>query len=121
MKRALIAALYVAGFAACDSSTLFKHAEQQAPVPAAHAKAPEAKETASTIHPNIALAARVKRALESQAKILAAGIDVTAADGAVALWGTAATAEERDRASRVAGKIAGVKSVQNKMAVVKGS
>ena len=121
MKRALIAALYVAGFAACDSSTLFKHAEQQAPVPAAQAKAPEAKETASTIHPNIALAARVKRALESEAKILAAGIDVTAEDGAVTLWGTAASAGERARAAKLASNVDGVKSVENRIAVVKGS
>jgi hypothetical protein len=88
-----------------------------APAPVAVAKAPEAPKS----DPNKELAERVKRALEGEAKIQAAGIDVTATDGAVTLWGTAATAAERDRAARAAGKVDGVKAVQNKIAVVKGS
>lgn len=88
-----------------------------APAPAPVAKAPEAPKP----DPNKELAERVKKALEGEAKIQAAGIDVTATDGAVTLWGTAATAAERDRAARAAGKVDGVKSVQNKIAVVKGS
>jgi osmotically-inducible protein OsmY len=63
----------------------------------------------------------VKRALEGEAKIQAAGIDVTAVDGTVTLWGTAATAGERDRAGGIARKVEGVKSVANKIAIVKGS
>jgi hyperosmotically inducible periplasmic protein len=85
-----------------------------APAPAPVAKAPEPD-------PNKELAERVKQALEGQAKIQAAGIDVTATDGAVTLWGTAATAAERGRAARAAAKVDGVKTVQNKIAVVKGS
>jgi 2-oxoglutarate dehydrogenase E2 component (dihydrolipoamide succinyltransferase) len=88
-----------------------------APAPAPVTKAPEAPKP----DPNKELAERVKRALEGEAKIQAAGIDVTATDGAVTLWGTAATAAERDRAARAAGKVDGVKAVQNKIAVVKGS
>ena len=88
-----------------------------APAPAAISKAPETPKP----DPNKELAERVKRALEGEAKIQAAAIDVTAADGAVTLWGTAATTAERERAARVAGKTEGVKSVQNKIAVVKGS
>jgi hypothetical protein len=88
-----------------------------APAPAPVAKAPEAPKP----DPNKELAERVKQALEGQAKIQAAGIDVTATDGAVTLWGTAATAAERDRAARAAAKVDGVKTVQNKIAVVKGS
>ena len=88
-----------------------------APAPAPITKAPEEPKP----DPNKELAERVKRALEGEAKIQAAGIDVTAADGKVTLWGTAATAAERDRAARVAGKIQGVSSVENKIAVVKGS
>jgi hypothetical protein len=88
-----------------------------APAPAPITKAPEAPKP----DPNKELAERVKRALEGEAKIQAAGIDVTAADGTVTLWGTAATKSERERAARVAGKIDGVKSVTNKIAVVKGS
>jgi hypothetical protein len=92
-----------------------------APAPAPIAKAPEAPKPDPRADPNRELAERVKRALEGEAKIQAAGIDVTAADGTVTLWGTAATAAERERAARTAGKIDGVKSVQNKIAVVKGS
>lgn len=88
-----------------------------APAPAPITKAPEPPKP----DPNKELAERVKRALEGEGKIQAAGIDVTAADGTVTLWGTAATASERERAARVAGKIDGVKSVANKIAVVKGS
>ena len=76
---------------------------------------------APAVDPNKELAARVKRALEGEGRIHAAGIDVTAADGKVTLWGTAATPAERVRAVQVAGKVDGVKSVENKLAVVKGS
>jgi len=92
-----------------------------APAPAPVAKAPEAPKPEPRVDPNKELAERVKKALEGVAKIQAAGIDVTAADGTVTLWGTAATAAERDRAARAAAKVDGVKTVQNKIAVVKGS
>ena len=88
-----------------------------APPPAPITKAPEPPKP----DPNKELAERVKRALEGEAKIQAAAIDVSASEGKVTLWGTAATAGERDRAARVAGKIEGVKAVENKIAVVKGS
>jgi len=83
------------------------------------AEAPKAE--APKPDPNKALAQRVKRALESEAKVEAAGIDVTASAGAVTLWGTAATDAERRRAAQVAAKVEGVKSVDNRIAVVKGS
>jgi osmotically-inducible protein OsmY len=63
----------------------------------------------------------VKQALEGEAKIQAAAIDVTAADGKVTLWGTAATSGERNRAAQVASKVDGVSSVDNQIKVVKGS
>ena len=85
--------------------------------PKAEAPKPEAPKP----DPNKALAQRVKRALESEAKVEAAGIDVTASAGAVTLWGTAATDAERRRAAQVAAKVEGVKSVENRIAVVKGS
>jgi BON domain len=88
-----------------------------APAPAPEAKAPEAPQP----DPNKELAARVKKALEGAAKIQAAAIDVTAADGKVTLWGTAATAGERKRAESVAAKVDGVRSVDNQIKVVKGS
>jgi hyperosmotically inducible protein len=116
--------------AACSDAPAPKPAAKAAPPPAAEAPPPAAAPAPAPItkapeapkpDPNKELAGRVKRALEGEAKIQAAGIDVTAADGTVTLWGTAATAAERERAARVAGKIDGVKSVANKIAVVKGS
>ena len=123
--------LAVLALAACSDEPAPKPAPKPeakapaAPTPPAAAPtpppAPVAQAPAPKPDPNKELAERVKRALEGQAKIQAAGIDVTASDGKVTLWGTAATAGERDRAARVAGKVEGVKSVENKIAVVKGS
>jgi hyperosmotically inducible periplasmic protein len=84
--------------------------------PAAAATQPEPKPD-----PNKELAQRVKRALESDRKIPAAGIDVTAADGKVTLWGTTASAAERSLAAQAAAKVDGVKGVDNQLKVVKGS
>jgi osmotically-inducible protein OsmY len=63
----------------------------------------------------------VKQALEGDAKVQAAAIDVTAKDGRVSLWGTAATATERNRAGQIASKVEGVASVDNQIKIVKGS
>ena len=125
MKK-LIAAVLLLGAAACGDQPAPKPAPAPAPqavpqpiipAPAPEAKAPEAPKP----DPNKELAARVKRALEGEAKIQAAAIDVTAADGKVTLWGTAATAAERKRAESVAAKVDGVRSVDNQIKVVKGS
>jgi hypothetical protein len=125
MKK-LIAAVLLLGAAACGDSPAPKPAPapapQAAPQPIIPAPAPEAKAPeAPKPDPNKELAARVKKALEGEAKIQAAAIDVTAADGKVTLWGTAATAAERKRAESVASKIDGVRSVDNEIKVVKGS
>src|SRR6266851_10045800 len=109
MKK-LIAAVLFLGAAACGDQAAPKPAPAPAPqavpqpitpAPAPEAKAPEAPKP----DPNKELAAKVKRALEGEAKIQAAGIDVTASDGKVTLWGTAATARERNRAASVASKV----------------
>ena len=95
------------------------------PTPTPQAEAPKAAETkaaeAPKPDPNKELAQRVKKALEGEAKIQAAGIDVTAADGKVTLWGTTTTAAERNRAAQVASKVEGVSAVDNQLKVVKGS
>ena len=119
MKPVLIAAC-LAGLAACDTSTIYKQPAAQASAGAAQARAAEAKE-APKLDANEVLAARVKLALEKREKILAAAIDVTAADGTITLWGTAASAAERSRAAKLASSVEGVKSVENRIAVVKGS
>ena len=126
--KTLIAAVLFLGAAACGDQPAPKPAPAPAPqavpqpitpapAPAPQAKAPEAPKP----HPNQELAARVKKTLEGAAKIQAAAIDVTAADGKVTLWGTAATAAERKRAESVASRVDGVRSVDNQIKVVKGS
>ena len=97
------------------------------PTPTPQAEAPKAAEKPAAAaeapkpDPNKELAQRVKKALEGEAKIQAAGIDVTAADGKVTLWGTTTTAAERNRAAQVASKVEGVTGVDNQLKVVKGS
>ena len=125
MKK-LIAVVLLFGVAACGDqpapkpqpkTELIKPQAAAPQAPAPEAKAPEAPKP----DPNKELAARVKKALEGAPKVQAAAIDVTAADGKVTLWGTAATAAERKRAESVAAKVDGVRSVDNQIKVVKGS
>jgi osmotically-inducible protein OsmY len=90
--------------------------------PKVEVKAPEApKVEAPKPDPNKELAQRVKRTLENDGKIEAAGIDVTAADGLVTLWGTAPTEDDRGRATKLATGVTGVKSVNNRLTVIRGS
>jgi hypothetical protein len=121
MKSFLIV-LCAAGLAACDSSVTQKKladAPTAGPFSPASAATPAtAQPKAPEADPNKALAARVRKALEA---IPVDGIDVTASDGAITLWGSTASAAERDRAASMAAKIDGVKSVDNKLIVVKGS
>lgn len=67
------------------------------------------------------LAGRVKAALVAERGLNAHGIDVTAKDGAVTLYGTAETRLRRDMAEKIAARVNGVKSVENKLAIVAGS
>ena len=125
MTRLLVSALLLSLAACSEDAPPAKPAatpaapapQAEAPKPAAEAKAPEAPKP----DPNKELAQRVKQALEGEAKVQAAGIDVTAAEGRVTLWGTTATAGERNRAAQVASKVDGVKSVDNQLKVDKGS
>ncbi len=86
-------------------------------------KAPEIKPAveAPKPDPNKELAQRVKQALEGDGKVGGGGIDVTAKDGRVSLWGTTTTPAERSRAAQIAAKVGGVTSVDNQLKVVKGS
>ena len=126
MKTILAVALALA-LAACGESAPPPPAKPAAtPAPQAEAPKPiepkpEAKAEAPKPDPNKDLAQRVKRALEGEAKIQAAAIDVTAKEGRVTLWATAATAAERNHAGQVASKVEGVSGVDNQIKVVKGS
>lgn len=67
------------------------------------------------------LAARVKTALLAEPVLKAHGIDVVARNGAVTLYGTAETRVRREMAEKIATRVEGVRSVDNKLAVVAGS
>jgi len=125
MKAILTASIAVALVACSEPPPPPKPAAPAPATPTPQAEAPKAPETkapeAPKPDPNKELASRVKRALEGEAKIQAAGIDVTATDGKVTLWGTTATAAERNRAGQAAAKVDGVTSVDNQLKVVKGS
>jgi osmotically-inducible protein OsmY len=121
MKSFLIAlcAASAASLAACDYPTTQKKladAPTAGPFSPANAATPPAK--APEADANTALASRVMKALEG---MHIEGIDVTAADGAITLWGSTAGAPEAKRAAAAAAKIDGVKSVDNRLIVVKGS
>jgi hyperosmotically inducible protein len=121
MKSFLIVlcAATAASFAACDSSTTQKKladTPSAGPFSPANAATPAAK--APEADANTVLAARVRQALDG---MHIEGIDVVAADGAITLWGSTASAAEAKRAQATAAKIEGVKSVDNKLIVVKGS
>ena len=125
MRRILVAAT-IAVLAACSEPPPppAKPAAPATPPPQAAApapKAPEPKPEPPKPDPNKELAQKVKQALEGEGKVQAAAIDVTAKEGRVTLWGTAATAGERNRAGQIAAKVEGVSSVDNQIKVVKGS
>ena len=122
--KTIFAIALIFTLAACgDSTPPPKPAAPAAPPPQAEApKAPETKAAeAPKPDPNKELARRVKQALEGDGKIQGAGIDVTATDGKVTLWGTTATPGERTRAGQIASKVDGVSGVDNQLKVVKGS
>ena len=120
MKR-LLAAVTVLAIAACGEEAPKPVAVAPAPqvAPPAPPPPPEAKtaEMPKT-DPNKELAGRVKRALED-AKLY--GIDPSASDGKVTLWGTTPTDGERKQAAGIATKVEGVSTVDNQIKVVKGS
>lgn len=131
MKRHLGLTLLALSLAACGDQPAPKAEMKPAAQPAAPVATPApapavlpdtvAKTEAPKPGPDKELAERVKRALEKEAKIQAAGIDVTASGGTVTLWGTAASTDERTSAARAAYRVQGVTMVDNKLAVVKGS
>ena len=124
MKQILALGL-AAALIACSESPAPKPAAKAVtppPAPVAAAPQPQPQPEPPKPDPNKELAAKVKQALEApNAKLPSAAIDVTAADGKVSLWGTVDSDQQRRRAAQIAGKVDGVKGVDNQLKVVKGS
>jgi hypothetical protein len=117
MSRALFAAAFALALAACKDAPPPAQAAAPKPLPTVAASlapipAPD---------PNEALVLRVRQALEEAGKIDAAGIDVVVSEGTVSLWGTTGTKAELVRAGEVAQRVDGVKSVDNRLVVMRGS
>lgn len=127
-----IAGVLVFGLAACGEKTAPEPAPtpvapMSQPAPQAEIKKDEAKMAtaqqtpAAQVNPDAELASRVKAALGSDGSINVHRIDVTSQSGVVTLYGTADNADQRTKAGEIASAVAGVRSVENKLAIVAGS
>lgn len=129
----LLAGALVLGLAACGDKSPPESVAKPAPltaqpVPQAMPEkeepkmaAPQLAPAAAPVNPDEELAVRVKSELGSDGGINVHRIDVAAQSGVVTLYGTADTAEQRAKAAQIASGVPGVKSVQNKLAIVAGS
>jgi hyperosmotically inducible protein len=103
--------------AAAPAATPAPAPQTAAPIKPAPAAAP----AASAPDPDATLAKQVKSVLEKTQGVTGQQIDVTAKGGAVTLWGTVADPKEQALAVEAAKAVPGVKAVENKLAIVKGS
>ena len=127
----LTATLLAFVLSGCGQEPPPKPAVKVAPVPAvavapanedaAKAEAEKMAAQAARAAADKELAGRVKAALATERNLNVHGIDVVARDGAVTLYGTAETRVRRDMAEKIAARVDGVKSIENKLAIVAGS
>lgn len=124
----MTAALLAFALAGCGREPPPKPVVEAVPVPVLPAEPEAAKAGTEKMAAQAArasadkeLAGRVKAALVAERNLNAHGIDVVAKDGAVTLYGTAETRMRRDMAEKIAARVDGVKSVENKLAIVAGS
>ena len=87
-------------------------ASWSAAVPASATAAPKASKQADRT-----LGKQVRAALASNRSVNAANISVRASSGAVTLYGTVPDQEQIDKAADIAGGVAGVISVKNRLTV----
>lgn len=123
----LLAGVLVLGLTACGDKPAPKPAAK--PIPPVTQKAPKKDETKmaapappiAKAEPDSDLAAKVKNALGADGSVNVHRIDVSASNGVITLYGTADDAATREKAARISAGVAGVKSVENKLAIVAGS
>jgi osmotically-inducible protein OsmY len=75
---------------------------------------------AARANPDLALADKVRKALGAGAGA-AYGVDVTAADGTVVLWGTVDSTSERKRLATTAAGVVGVHALRDNLKVDSGA
>jgi hyperosmotically inducible protein len=124
----LSATLLAFALSGCGKEPPPKPVVKAVPVPAVPAEQDAAKAEGERMTAQAAraaadkeLAGRVKSALVAERGLNAHGIDVVAKDGTVTLYGTAETRVRREMAEKIASRVEGVRSVENKLAVVAGS
>ncbi len=106
--RAALLAAGVLGLAACDLTPGIDPVVAQQLV-------------AAKANPDRALADKVKRALETEASAGAQGIEVTATNGTVQLWGLVDSTRGRKRAEQIAAGVVGVRAVDSRLEVDAGA
>ena len=123
MRTLSFVLLAAVSLAACDSAEPPKPAAVTQPVtPMAQAPAPvPAPQAAPQASPDEALAARVRRALAETRAVSGQGVEVTAKDGVVTLFGTVPEKAERAKVEKFVAGLDGVQSVVSKLVVVRGS
>jgi hypothetical protein len=87
---------------------------------AAPAKAPPAGPTSKLAVDN-ELSGKVKRTLSTTPEVNAAGVEVSASDGVVTLFGIVERPHESEKLAGLAANVDGVRSVVNNLVVVRGS
>lgn len=123
---AILAILAATGLAACDKP---QPASSVAPVPVAakplpvQPLAPQPAPAAEAPRPSAdeILATRVKSALRDTRKVDGQGVGIKVADGVVTLYGTAPAGDESRNIAAFVGSVEGVRSVVNKLVIVRGS
>jgi osmotically-inducible protein OsmY len=110
--RALILVSIVTPLAGCDSDQEPARAVEQAVV----------KEILATdVDPDRQLAHKVEKALGIDTGVPPYGVEVTASDGKVELWGTVDSTAARKRFEVIAAGVVGVKSLENHLSVDPGA
>jgi len=119
------AAVLALGLFACgekpSSDSLVDKLAQNAGRSSAPAPAPVVTNRSGSPAPDAVVEARVKAAIAADPALRSLTVDVNAADGVVTLYGTADTPANSHQAAMLAMNVEGVRSVRNKMVIVRGS
>ena len=95
--------------------------EPAGPAPEAQTQPPEKTAGEAKAFNESSLTQIVREALKSESSLDARRIEVENREGVVALHGTVASEEQREKAARIVGSVGGVKSVDNRLAVDEGA